>query len=282
MMHLSVFASTKRALVIGIGAYPKESGWAAINGDKDIPMVIKILNTNGFNSKNIKILRNEQATKKQIQASMKQLADMSKPGDQIYIHFSGHGQQVTDVHGDEDDGLDEAWIPYDAQASYAKGKYEGENHILDDELYVWFSAITDKIGDKGHLTISVDACHSGDCSRGGDEDTAVVRGAFADGRKGLETVFACVRSWFSKDETPVVAAERVVKWTMISACMSRQSNHEYNGCGSLTSALYEMADQLGNMTGEEVRVKVRNWMHSKFGNVQKPEINPERKNQSFF
>ena len=39
-----------------------------------------------------------------------------------------------DDNGDEEDGLDEALIPYDAQFWYAPGEYEGQNHLRDDEL----------------------------------------------------------------------------------------------------------------------------------------------------
>ena len=49
-LSLWVTNATKRALVIGIGNYPTESGWAKINGDKDIPLVREILLTNGFSA----------------------------------------------------------------------------------------------------------------------------------------------------------------------------------------------------------------------------------------
>lgn len=282
MAHLCVSATTKYALVIGIGPYPKESGWAEINGDKDVPVVVKMLRVNGFDS--IYKLVNEKATKENIRKAMGNMAKRCKPGDKVYIHFSGHGQQVVDVHNDEpDDGMDEAWIPYDACARYVKGRYEGQNHILDDELYNWLTAISDKIGNKGRLTVAVDACHSGDISRGAEDDSLCVRGAFADGTRGIETVFRAVSSWLTGKDSPKPAAQRVVKWTAISACRPNETNREYKGGGSLTTALSILADQLGNMTAEEVRVKVRNLMKNtfNFGDHQLPQVNSEGKNKPF-
>lgn len=288
LLMMQVSASTRRALVIGIGKYPVSSGWAVINGDKDIPIVVEMLTINGYQRENIATLCNEQATKRQIKASIRHLAEISQPGDRVYIHFSGHGQQVVDVHGDEtdddNDNMDEAWIPYDAQARYVEGKYEGENHILDDELYNWFSAIKKKIGSKGHLTVSVDACHSAGSTRGAAaEDSVCIRGELADGSRGLDAVFKAVRSWFSQDETPVPGNKRKLKWTVISACKSRQCNREYRGRGSLTTALREMAEQLGSMTGTQVRTKVLQWMNANLGSgVQQPIIESEKENSSFF
>ena len=40
---------------------------------------------------------------------------------------------MTDIDGDEEDGLDEAWIPYDGYLQYSN-KDRGENHLVDDEI----------------------------------------------------------------------------------------------------------------------------------------------------
>ena len=63
-------------------------------------------------------------------------------GDIIYLHFSCHGQPIEDIDGDEDDGWDEALIPFDAKKKYQKGTYTGENHITDDELNSYLKRLT--------------------------------------------------------------------------------------------------------------------------------------------
>ena len=111
LFSLSVTAQTKRALVIGLGEQ-QDKAWNKINGDKDVPLVQAMLKNAGF--KSVTTLVNRQATKVGIVEAFKRMTASCKHGDVVYIHYSGHGQQMTDVHNDEKDGLDECWIPYDA------------------------------------------------------------------------------------------------------------------------------------------------------------------------
>ena len=109
----ALHAQTKRALVIGIGQQ-EDKGWGKINGDRDVPFVEEMLTNAKFKAMDVKKLVNQQATKAAIVNAFKSLASQSKRGDMVYVHFSGHGQQMKDMHNDEKDGLDECWIPYDA------------------------------------------------------------------------------------------------------------------------------------------------------------------------
>ena len=114
-MSLSAFAVKKHALVIGLGTY-KDISWNKINGDRDVPIVCAMLREFGY--KHITTLVNEEATKAGIVTAFQHLLNCCEKGDQVYIHFSGHGQRMTDWNGDETDGWDEAWIPYDACLTY--------------------------------------------------------------------------------------------------------------------------------------------------------------------
>ncbi len=110
-LSISAYAITSRAIVIGLGEYHDQT-WGRIHGDKDVPLVNSMLTSCGY--KDVTTLVNKEATKAGILTAFESLSNRCKKGDVVYIHFSGHGQQVTDVNGDEDDGWDEAWIPYDA------------------------------------------------------------------------------------------------------------------------------------------------------------------------
>lgn len=237
--------ATKRALVIGIGNYPEASGWAKINGDKDLPIVRDMLLANGFQSKDIVELKNESATADAIRKALDALVSKAAKGDVIYIHFSGHGQQITDLHGDEEDGFDEAWIPIDAQFSYAKGKYEGGNHIIDDQLNQWLSQLRAKVGTTGKITVVADACHSGGGSRGDEDETEyVVRG----------TSDAFVIPGATK---PFSGEIGTIDWIFLSACKSYQCNYEYKGTGSLTYALSQQKDKLSSTPAQQVQRSIR-------------------------
>lgn len=264
--------ATKRALVIGIGNYPEASGWAKINGDKDLPIVRDMLLANGFQSKDIVELKNESATADAIRKALDALVGKAAKGDVIYIHFSGHGQQITDLHGDEEDGFDEAWIPIDAQFSYAKGKYEGENHIVDDQLNQWLSQLRSKVGATGKITVVADACHSGGGSRGDeDESEYVVRG----------TSDAFIIPGNTK---PFSGEVGTIDWIFISACKSYQCNYEYKGTGSLTYALGQQKANLSSTPAQQIQRSIRSTIANIIPFTQTPvlEASVEGTQQSLF
>jgi len=174
----SLFAQKKHALLIGISDYPQyddtESSWAPIHGTNDIQLIAPILTEQGFV---INTLSNEAATRQAIDNSFKELESRAKAGNIVYIHLSGHGQAVEDVDGDEDDGWDEAFIPFDAERRYQENGYHGENHLLDDELNGYLNNIRRKVGETGIVYVVMDACHAGSSYRGEEEqDSVYVRG----------------------------------------------------------------------------------------------------------
>ncbi len=245
----SLSATTRRALVIGIGDYPKESGWEKINGDKDIPLVEEMLTINGFKKADILELKNEQATYSAICKALSDLASVSDEGDMVYIHFSGHGQQITDISGDEKDGLDEAWIPYDAYQKFQKGKYEGEHHLLDDQLNTYLHNIREKVGETGKIIVIADACHSGEASREMEMKNDVKYVV-----RGTSDIFVIPQEYLAKKSQKVLYP---INWTFISACKPYQCNYEYNENGSLTYALYQQKNKFSELTSKQLNIKIK-------------------------
>lgn len=227
--------NTKRALVIGLGEQ-EDPSWAKINGDKDVPYVKAMLANAGYTD--VRTLVNKQATKKRIVSAFNALAERCQDGDVVYIHFSGHGQQVTDVNGDEpEDGLDESWIPYDAYLVYGE-KDMGEKHLIDDEINVLLAAINNKIGEQGRLLVVVDACHSGDSQRGDDLDETV-RGVYD------EFVIPITSKGYAQKPS--------ARWLTLSACKDFQLNQELKKpqVGKLTYTLYKLSKE-GGVTMEKI------------------------------
>ena len=141
--------------------------WNNINGANDVKLLAPILKAKGFK---VTTLTDEKATHKNIIEGINKLIATSRKGDIIYFHFSGHGQPVEDISGDEVDGWDEAIIPVDARKVYKKGVYEGHKHILDDDLALLITKLRTKIGPKGVVYAVLDACHAGTASKGLDDD----------------------------------------------------------------------------------------------------------------
>lgn len=227
-------AGERRALVIGIGTY-EDPAWDRINGDKDVGVVVDLLRRNGYSC--VTTLVGAQATKQAIVGQFETLARICGKGDTVCIHFSGHGQRMTDIDGDEDDGWDEAWIPYDACRAYCE-RDRGERHLCDDEIGELLTHIRKRIGEAGVLAVIVDACHSGDSTRNPGKDTGVTRGVYDNfiipGNHGKRR-----RRKVEED------------WLTLSACLDYQLNQEHPcGRGKLTTALCALWPELKGTDNE--------------------------------
>ncbi|CAK7256393.1 MULTISPECIES: caspase family protein [unclassified Shinella] len=148
-----------RALLIGIGTYATLPEKMFLEGPKnDVPLIEKLLKEKqGFAPESIRVLRDKDATRAAILASIDEwLIAGTQPGDRVYFYFSGHGLQVKDQNGDEEDGLDEALSTFDIAA----GDGDWTNVILDDEIDAMLAKLKDRA-----VSIVIDACHSGTISR---------------------------------------------------------------------------------------------------------------------
>jgi metacaspase-1 len=169
-----VFASEKRALIVAVGSYPQNSGWQSLSSLNDADLISALLEGQGFARKSVTIIKNEQATQKGILKAFENLISQTKKGDVVLFHFSGHGQQISDLNGDELDGYDEAIIPYDAYLK-PSSHYRGENHIIDDQLNIYLQRLREKTGPNGDVVFILDACHSGTATRNANT-TSTFRG----------------------------------------------------------------------------------------------------------
>jgi len=160
-------AQNKRALVIAVGDYNyATTRWRPISSAQDVPLIKNALLTQGFKEADIRLLQDKDADKAGIVKAFDDLAANTNPGDVVFVHFSGHGQQIEDNDGDEIDGFDEALIPVNARQFFKKDVYEGENHLRDDEFGKLLNTVREKAGPKGNVMVVVDACHSGTSTRG--------------------------------------------------------------------------------------------------------------------
>ena len=216
-------AETRRALLVGISDYgnPKKDPdkWGNISGANDVALLKPLFAEQGYK---VTSLVDAQATYANITKALKTMAKDAEKGDLVYLHFSMHGQPFEDLNGDEADGWDEALIPVDAQLKYVKGKYEGECHLLDDELEKYCNEIRSKIGPKGKLYVVLDACHSGQSSRGDSDHVRGVRDGFT--RSGKDYTPDRTKDANDYFKVPTTAGQSPV--TFVEACKSCERNSE--------------------------------------------------------
>ena len=228
-----IIAHEKRALLVGISDYQcvnKYGGWNNIHGRNDVDMLYPTLISKGLS---VSCLYDSEATKIGIIKALNKLASECKSGDIVYLHFSTHGQPFEDISGDEDDGWDESIVPVDAPIEYTKGKYEGENHLIDDELYEYCTQIREAIGKNGVLYVVIDACHAGKASMGIEDD--VIRGTkagFTRSGKYYRPQTLERGNFYDIPSSPGLA-----KVVFIEACRSYQVNKEIVEDGKYYGAL---------------------------------------------
>lgn len=140
---------TKRALLIGINYYGSTCQLSGcINDVTNMRVALERASYTEF-----RVLTDApggdaatQPTKANILAGLQWLVAGATAGDQLFVHYSGHGTHTYDWGGDEEDRQDEAWCPVDMHAA---------GLILDDELRAVFGACP------ARAYVVSDCCHSG-------------------------------------------------------------------------------------------------------------------------
>src|SRR6185503_10044779 len=94
------------------------------------------------------LLLTDEATSTNVMKALSTAAEDLNAGDILLLTYAGHGSQVPDVNGDEDDRLDETWCLYDRM-------------LLDDELYRLWSQFKSGV----RIVMVSDSCHSGTMAR---------------------------------------------------------------------------------------------------------------------
>ena len=106
------------------------------------------------------LLLTKKATRSAVIGAIQDAAGKLAGGDIFFLTYSGHGGQVPDTNGDEDDMRDETWCLYDGQ-------------LIDDELANLWSSF--QAGTR--IIVLSDSCHSGTVTR------EVVREAVTSGKE---------------------------------------------------------------------------------------------------
>jgi metacaspase-1 len=143
-------AGTKAMSVhIGLNAVSPDhySGWSGdlMACEFDANDMAAIAKDRGMKST---VLLTKKATRANALAAIRAAAKQLKPGDLFFLTYSGHGGQVPDVTGEEDDKKDETWCLYDGE-------------LIDDELYLELSGFAEG----ARVLVLSDSCHSGTVTR---------------------------------------------------------------------------------------------------------------------
>jgi len=155
----------RKAICVGINKfanYPQFALSGCVNDAKDMAVLCKGLL--GFKASEVVTLTDAQATKAAIMAQLGAAVADAKAGKISYLLFSlsSHGTQMADTGGEEPDGMDEAFVPYDI--AQKGNKWDPARIICDDEFHDLFQQVPTGV----LLEVYLDTCHSGTGLRGAE------------------------------------------------------------------------------------------------------------------
>ncbi|MBV7339512.1 caspase family protein [Chloroflexi bacterium TSY] len=208
--------------------------------------------------------------------AFKQLTDKVKAGDQVYIHYSGHGGRTNTMFPTlkGEGAFDEGLVPLDI----GKPGDPNARYLRDVEIHNLIEALVDR---KVQLTVVFDCCHSGGASRaiGG----ATKRGIDEPDLSAPPTDSAVgnipdlIARWQDGEAATTRSVSNVSNWlfepkdyTLFVACRANESAfefpfHDQKNSGALTYWMLDTLAQSGpNTTWQMVANRVVTKVHSQF------------------
>jgi len=138
----------RHALIVGIGNYSAASQASQLLGvAKDMQNARSMAQSMGVDPSNIVELRDQQATKARILAELERIRAKVKPGDRVFVYYSGHGTRFASEQGCVE-GLQ----------TYTDGRLTVADVLTEEDLAKYTRPISER-ADK--VIAFIDACFSG-------------------------------------------------------------------------------------------------------------------------
>jgi hypothetical protein len=148
--------TSKRALLVGINAYPREEDRleGCVN---DVFLMSSVLQECGFPPECIRVCLDERATTKGILERLQWLLDDPKPDEHRVFYYSGHGTRIPEYGENfQPDRHTEALVPWDFD-------WSTERAIIDDQIFALYSQLPYDT----RFAMIMDCCHAGGMHRQG-------------------------------------------------------------------------------------------------------------------
>jgi len=256
----------RKALTIGINYLCLQPGQGQLSGcinDSDT-MVGILKSVFQFQDTQICRLRDDNhqliPTKANMLAAFRWLTQGAGPGDEMFLHYSGHGGQQRDTNGDEVTGKDDTLIPCDFQTA---------GQIVDDELH---AHLVRDLPRGCRLWVILDCCHSGTAL-----DLRYKVQLSPNGRSAqCKKTRSCRGPGGMKGPTPTKA-----EVIMISGCQDSQTSADVSAgsmgvakaAGAMTTAFHHCISR--NITCEDLLLAMRSFLQqNRFEQV--PQMSSEQ------
>jgi hypothetical protein len=247
---MSTQNSSFYALLIGINYYfpntlPNGSSYKSLRGCvrdinqvedflKQLPTppneIVKLTASNPENNSPVEPPE-QLPTYENIIKSFQHITQIAKPGDRIYIHYSGHGGQATTIYPEYkgESGQDETLVPTDIGS-------ENGRYLRDLEFAYLLQQMVDK---QLQVTVVLDSCHSGGAVRGGEDENARGSGVVDNTPRPQDSLVASseeiIKNWQNitgKTSDPAgnrtgTLLAKVKGYVLLAACQHYEAAYEY-------------------------------------------------------
>lgn len=267
------------ALLVGIDEYPQSltpgvMPWRKLNTRRELADLRKVLRDRyGFRDADI-VTMTEKDTGKVPKASAagiramfrSHLIQQAKPGAVVIFHFSGHGQQVADDDGtdQEADGRDETLVPADSVDQRAS--QGAKVNLRDDEIGKWLKELQGRMTHpdgrfEGSINVFVDSCHSGTVARGDLVERGRGWDVDIDGPEPPAPAAAAPQERGQSRSESIV--DQPGAYVLLSAAQADQTAKEIGDIGIFSRALVGALSRATSQTTyrslyEEIRKEVQN------------------------
>ena len=172
-----------------------------------------------------------------------EITESAQPGEQVYIHYSGHGGRATTIYPFKQEPNDEGIVPMDI------GDTEEGRYLRDVEMTTLLKRMTDK----GLIvTMILDSCHSGGATRGDAEirSAGETDNAQRTSQSLVATPGELEQNWLDLTRNRAIGAAVLPQsreYVLLAACRPNEYAYEYavNGGTERNGALtYWMIDTL--------------------------------------
>lgn len=188
-------------------------------------------------------VQEQEPTYENIVNAFNEITRTAQPGEQVYIHYSGHGGRATTIYLFKQELNDEGIVPMDIDDT-AEGRY-----LRDVEMTTLLKRMTDK----GLIvTIILDSCHSGGATRGDAEIRSA--GQTDTAQRSSKSLVAepeeLEQNWLDLTRNRAIGAAGLPEareYVLLAACRPNEYAYEYavNGGTERNGALtYWMIDTL--------------------------------------
>lgn len=220
----------------------------------------KLVQEFDFQSRDIQLLLEEVATRKNIIDGLERLVNDLEPGDLGVFSYSGHGTLTADLPPiEEEDMLDEAIVPFDAVK-------DSSLLIRDDEI----NQILSRIKEGVHFFLIFDSCHSGTMYKfSSDEDEKMYKKMIppSNSVRKIQSIANELRKETLLFKSHPLAGSNYI---LLAGCKDDQYSYDDGQNGYLTKALVEHMKK--GITYQELYEKVKDNVYIRSRKQQEPQI----------